>query len=91
MKCFDIYCGRDNILSVTPKKLLKTQIPEKEANFQMKKKCLTNISRNIEYWKPHGVSCGGTQRLLTIFVQVIRPLLQDLRGCWKYNILERKR
>ena len=70
---------------------LKTQIPEKKGNLSSEKIYLTDISRNIQYGKTRGVFCGGAQHLLTFFVQVIRPLLQGLRGCLKYNILERKR
>ena len=37
-RCFDIYCGSYSVNTVTPKKLLKTQLFEKKANFPVKKR-----------------------------------------------------
>ena len=88
-KYYDNYCGRFRIISLTLKRSLKRQISEKKATIPVKKK-LTKFSRKIEYEKPHGVFCGGLQRLLATIVQVTRPFLLDLRGfgntiLWKEN------
>ena len=88
-KYYDNYCGRFRIISLTSRRFLKRQISEKKATITVKIK-LTKISRKIEYERPHGVFCGGLQRLLATIVQVIRPFLLYLRGFgntmfWKEN------
>ena len=88
-KYYDNYCGRFRIISLTSRRFLKRQTSEKKTTIPVKKN-LTIFSRKIEYEKPHGVFCGGRQRLLATIVQVIRPFFRDLRGFgntifWKEN------
>ena len=67
MKCFDSYCGSDKIISVTPKKLLKTNISEKKATFTVKK----------FVWPPFPV-ISSMERLMEFFVGVHIAFWQSL-------------
>ena len=71
-KWWDLFCNTYEVVENTNFR--------RKGNVSSEENYLTNISRNIEYGKPHGAFCGGAQRLLTIFVQVKRPFHRDLRG-----------
>ena len=49
---FGTYCGKYNINSVRPKKLLKTKIFEKKCYLSSEEKILAYLSRIIERNKP---------------------------------------
>ena len=65
----------------------------------LKKKATTPVkirlspisSRITEHDERWGTSYTGPQGNLTINVEVIRPFLQDPRGCWKHKFLKKKR
>ena len=63
------------IISVTPRKLLKTQISGKKSNHSSEKKLLTNFSRIIEYGEPQATNYNSPQGNLTVTVEVIRASL----------------
>ena len=48
---FDIYCGSYSVNSVTPKKLLKTQLFEKKGNFSSEEKILANFLALSGVWQ----------------------------------------
>ena len=54
------------------------------------KKSLSYFSRSTEQDKYQGTICKGPQSILTITVELIRSILQDLRGSWKHRFLEQK-
>ena len=56
----------------------------------MKKRLWPISSRIIEHDKRQGTTYKGPQGNLTIIVEVIRPFLQDPRGCWKHKFLKDK-
>ena len=66
------YCGSYKIISVTPKRLWKTQFFEKW-QLSSEKKMLAFFSRVIENDKPEGTIHKGPQRILTNTGQVIIP------------------
>ena len=68
------------IISVTPKRLLKTQIFEKKDNFPAKKLFRPIFSRIIEYGELQRTFYRGPKGFLTAIVQVIRSFRLDLRG-----------
>ena len=74
-KFFDNYCGSYRINSVTPKKLLKTQLFEIKANFQLKKSFCPVFSLILESDKPQGTIYEGPQGVLTITVEVTGLIL----------------
>ena len=47
-------------------------------------------SRIIDYDKRQGTTYKVPQSNLTTNVEVIRPFLQEPRGCWKYKFLKNK-
>ena len=57
------------MISVTLKRLLKTQIFEKKAIFPPKKLFRPIFSRIIEYEKPQGKKYGGPQAIMTVILQ----------------------
>ena len=65
---------------VGPKTLLKTQFFEKKATFLVKKRFWSIFFRNIELEKCQGTTFKGSQGNLTIFVEIKRAVLWDLRG-----------
>ena len=71
---FHNYCGTYKIISVTPKKLLKTEIFEK-SNLMSVKNYLNIFDVIIEYEKPQGTIYKGPQRFLAFTVQAIRSIL----------------
>ena len=50
-RCFDIYCGSYSVNSVTPKKLLKTQLFEKKGKFSSEEKILANFLAHSGVWQ----------------------------------------
>ena len=56
----------------------------------MKKTFWPLFSPIIEFEKPQKTTCKGPKSILTINVEVIRPFLQDRRGCWRNKILKKK-
>ena len=86
----DFYCGSYSVNSVTPKKLLKTQLFEKKANFPVKKSFWPVFSLILECDKPAGRIYEYPQSNLTNFFEVKGLILLHLRSCWKHKILKRK-
>ena len=56
----------------------------------MKKRLWPISSRIIEHDERPETTYKGPQGNLTINVEVIRPFLQDPRGCWKHKFLKKK-
>ena len=56
----------------------------------MKKRFSPISSRIIEHDKRQGTTYKVVQGNLTISAEVIRPFLQDPRGCWKHKFLKNK-
>ena len=63
---------------------------KKKATFSVKNSFSPISSRITEHDERRGASYRGPQGKLTINVEVIRPFLQDPRGCWKTKIFEKK-
>ena len=61
-----------NITSVTPKRLLKTQIFEKKSIFPAKTLFRPTFCRIIEYETPRGTIYKVAQAIVTVIVRVIR-------------------
>ena len=59
------------IISVTPKRLLKTQTFEKKAIFRVKKKLWPIFSRSIGHDKCQGTIYKGPERYLTSILQAL--------------------
>ena len=78
------------IISVTPKRFLKTQFFEKKANFPVKKISLSFFPRSIEHEKYQGSINMGQEGLLTNIKQDMVLILKDLRGWWKHNFLKKE-
>ena len=75
------HCASFKIISVTPKRLLKTQIFEKEKTFLPPKNYFgQKLSRTVEYKKAQGTLFSGPQGIMAGIAQYIRSILQDLRG-----------
>ena len=66
----DIYCGSYSVNSVTPEKLLKTQIFENKGKLSSEKSFWPVFSRILECDKPQGTICEGPQGFLTFTVEV---------------------
>ena len=71
---FGNHCASYKIISVTPKRWLKTQIFGK-AIFLVEKKLDLLFSRNMEYDKGHGTIYKGAHGILLNIVQFIRSFL----------------
>ena len=54
-----------------PKRLLKSQIFEKKANFSVKKNFCSIFSRNIDHENWQGTFYKGLQGILTLIVQIL--------------------
>ena len=63
------------IISVTPRKLLKTQLFEKKGNCFCEKKYLNSSSSFGEYDRPRRKVYGGPEGVLAIVVEVIISIL----------------
>ena len=63
---------------------------KEKANIPVKKRFSPIYSRIIEQDKRPETTYKGPQGNLTINVEVIRPFLQDPRGCWKHKFLKAK-
>ena len=61
--------------------LLKTQSFEKTGNYSNEERFWPFFSRIIECHKPEGTDSKGPRAILTITVEVIRKIVQDLKGC----------
>ena len=72
-------CASYKIISVTLKRLLKTQLFDKNDFFPPKKIFRPTFSRIIEFIEPRGTKYRGQQAFVTVFVQGIRSFLWDLR------------
>ena len=78
---FGIHCTCYDIIFVTAKRLLRTQIFEIKGFLSSeKKRCGSNFSHFIEYHKPDGTNYKGPEGNFTLLVQVIISFLQDLRN-----------
>ena len=78
---YGIYFAGYKIISVAPKRLLKTQISEKEGTLFPPKKIFRPIfSRIVEYEKAWGTIYRSPQVSMTDIAQVLRSFLQNLRG-----------
>ena len=71
----DNYSGSYNIISLTPKSLLKTQIFENKGSLSSEEQILAFFSRIIECVKPQGTVYEGPQGILTITVEVTSSFL----------------
>ena len=71
----DNYCGSYKIISVTPKRLLKTQIFEQKGNFPVNKIFWRFFCRVIEHQKGDGTTYRGTQGNSRGILQVISLFL----------------
>ena len=65
------------------------QIFEEKSNLSSEKVWPIS-SCNIEHDKRQGTTYKVPQGNLTINVEVIRPFLQDPRGCWRHKFLKEK-
>ena len=72
---FSIYGASYTIISLTPKRLLKTQIREKKASLPVKKLFRPNFSPNIEHNKPLGTFCKGPEGILANTVELMTSFL----------------
>ena len=73
------YCGTYRSIFLGPKRLLKTEIFQKRQTFHWKKNVLPIFSRFIEHEKCQRTIYKGPQCIFTIFVQLIKTFLWDLR------------
>ena len=73
-----------------PRGCWKHKFLKKKANFPVKKRFSPIPSRIIEHDKGQGTAYKVPQGNLTFNVEVIRPFLQDPRGCWKHKFLKNK-
>ena len=72
-------CVGYKMIFETLKRLLKTQTFEKKTIFPPKKLFRPILSRIVEYEKPQGTKYRGLQAIVTVFFQVIRSLIRELR------------
>ena len=86
----DNYCGSYRINSVTPKKLLKTQLFEKKAKFPVKKSFWPVFSPILECDKPEGRIDEYPQFFLLLLLKLKGLFLLHLRSCWKHKFLKKK-
>ena len=70
--------------------MLKTKIFEKKAISPVKKRLWPISSRIIEHDKRQRTTYKVPQSNLTTNVEVIRPFLQEPRGCWKHKFLKNR-
>ena len=63
---------------------------KKKATFPVKNRFSPISSRKIEHDKRQGTTYKVPQGNLTTNVEVIRPFLQEPRGCWKHKLLKNK-
>ena len=68
----------------------KHKFLKKKATFPVEKRFWPFSSRIIEHHKRQRTTYKGPQGNLTINVEVIRPFLQELGGCWKHKFLKKK-
>ena len=73
-----------------PRGCWKHKFSKKKAIFPVKKRFSPISSRIIEHDKRQGTTYKVVQGNLTINAEVIRPFLQDPRGCWKHKFLKNK-
>ena len=64
---FEIYCGSYNIISVTPKRLLKTQSFEKKANFPVKKRFWPVFFSFYRVWGTSVTIYKGSKKFFDIY------------------------
>ena len=83
---FSKYGARHKIISLTIKRLLKTQDFERKATLQMKK-IRPFLSRFIEYDKPQRKIYKRLEAILTFIVEGLRSFLRDIRSSLKHNFL----
>ena len=77
------------VISVTPKRFLKTKICEKKATFPVKKISWSFFTRSIEHEKCQGSINRGLEGLLTSIVQDMVSILKDLICCWKHKFMKK--
>ena len=73
-----------------PRDCWKHKLLKKKATFPVKKRFSPIFSRIIEQGERQKTTYKGPQGNMTINVEVIRPFLQDPRGCWKHRILKKR-
>ena len=83
--CFAI----DKVVSLGPKMSIARNFSKISCSHADKSFWLT-FHRIINCDKPPGTVCNCPQGLLTFTVEVMRSVLQDLRGCWKRNFLNKR-
>ena len=76
-----IFYGSYKSIFLRPKRLLKKQIIEKNSTFPVKNMLPPFFSRFVECDKPQKTIFKGPKRNLTLTMEVIRAIFQDLRGC----------
>ena len=84
------YSGSYKTISVTTRRLLKTNFFAKKSIFLVQKRFWRNFSRIIESDKPQWTVFEGPIGNLTFTVEVIRSFLKDLRGWWIHKFLNKR-
>ena len=74
-KRFDTYCASYNVTSVGPQMSLETNI-SKKGKLPGEKRFWPTCSRIVEFYKPWGTKCKGTQGILTSIVQMIKSFFE---------------
>ena len=90
---FAIWCGTLKIIFLGHRRLLKTKKLLKKRQFPVKKIVWPIFSRLIECKKPQRINYKGQKSILTLFVEFMRCIVSDLRGCWKHwkhNFLKKR-
>ena len=62
----------------------------KKSNLSSEEKILAYFPRINDCDKSQGTIWKGPKRIMTITVEVTRPILQDAGGCWKHKVLKKK-
>ena len=72
---FGHYCGRNNIIFLTPRGCWKLKFLKKKGSLSSEKNFLAIFSRDIEHNKYQETIYKGPQGFLAITVEVIRSIL----------------
>ena len=86
---FDICFAIDKFFSLGPKRSIARNFSKISCSHGDNSFCLT-FHRIISCDTHPGIVYNCPQGILTIIVEVKRSFLQDLRGCWKHKLLEKK-
>ena len=86
----EIHCGNYKIISVIPKRSLKTVIFEKIGQSSSEKKILADLSSKNEYSKPQGTIYKGMEGFLTFLLKIIRCISVICNRSLQTQIFEEK-